>query len=281
MEVNDPTLPKFPALQKCILIDARHRSRKEVANRIQASMLFNEVVEAESVSDALARLESEPFDSCFMGPTLSQSIVVEVLKASSEIANSGECAFLVLLSETIDPTKAQMLLSEYRALGAHGVIAHPGSVKSFLDGTVKGVILANSNSPWAPIAVLNGLIDERLEGGESWSIVSLELAFSSIATNLKDLAKQIKASQSGITPAEDWLTESGTPTEPSIKRLSGIIHEALSSHSQIKNSEELVGVLERLLAKWLVDCCSDSEATALKNLKSSLFGIGSGGGGVK
>ena len=79
-KTDDAEQPHYPALERCVLIDARMGSRIEIIKDIKASALFDTIAEGKSLNDARSILTWTDVDACFLGPSVSPEKAIDLIK---------------------------------------------------------------------------------------------------------------------------------------------------------------------------------------------------------
>jgi hypothetical protein len=152
---NGDVVPRFPALASCLLVDASHKSKTEIKKTLIAIDLFEEIVIADSVQDAILKLSSRPFDACFIGPSLSPEMGLQYSKEFREASSSSDCAIVAVTKEGVDQT----LFSE-----ADTSFSIPCSKRAFFGNTVRAILKANKNSVWPGVRLTD---DDTIEFNEN------------------------------------------------------------------------------------------------------------------
>jgi hypothetical protein len=134
-----PELSKYASLSACLLIESSHQSRNEVIKDIKSSLLFENIIEAESLEDAKQKLQTTSFDACIFGSSLSQTLISSFIKQIKSKILTRECAFIGILKVNID-TKDLIEL--------HSTVRKPYTKKEFFETVVRGVLLANHGTSW-------------------------------------------------------------------------------------------------------------------------------------
>jgi hypothetical protein len=148
---DEASLPQFPALSCCIVLDARFSSRQEIIRDLKASLLFEEIVEAKSLMDAMLLLTHRQPDACFIGPTMSLDRAIAFINEGQKKIHSGDCAFVSII-EANPEIRLQLLEN-----GAHEVIERPCSKYTFSLGVIAAIVRANAGHPWSELAKSFGL----------------------------------------------------------------------------------------------------------------------------
>lgn len=149
-------VPKFPALASCLLVDASHKSKTEIKKTLIAIDLFEDIIIAESVQDAIAKLSARSFDACFIGPTLSPEMGLQYIEEFRKASISSDCALIAISKELVDQT----LFSE-----ADASFSTPCSKRAFFGHTVKGILKSNKNTVWPGVRLTeHGTVEFNEDG---------------------------------------------------------------------------------------------------------------------
>jgi hypothetical protein len=159
---KEEIIPQFTPLARVLIIDSSHRSRTELSAKVKACDLFEHVMEAASLLDASRNITSLDFDTCILGPSLSDNLVSEFLANVKPKSKAVDCAFIVI----VKPGKE----NEVSFPEAHQVFSLPPSVRLFLEGIVKAILLAGSASPWPGIKLSDDGCISLLENG-IWKVL--------------------------------------------------------------------------------------------------------------
>jgi hypothetical protein len=153
---NDVSLPKFPALALCLLVDASHKSKNEIKKNLVAIDLFEEIVIAVSVQDAIEKLSSQSFDACFIGPSVNFNTAPSYITEFRNGTCSEDCAFIAIFKDSVDPS----LFIE-----ADSSFSFPCSKRTFFEQTVVGIVKSNKGSIWPGVRLSDDGNVEYIEGG--------------------------------------------------------------------------------------------------------------------
>lgn len=66
---------------------------------LDSANLFSTLVEAQSLNDALQRLQSQDYDSCLIGASVSAENASRFVSAARKISRTRDCSFIVLTKE--------------------------------------------------------------------------------------------------------------------------------------------------------------------------------------
>lgn len=126
-----------------LVVDSRLFARRELVRDLKDSGLVREVIEAQSVDDALFQLESRSLDACLVGPTLSEKTAVRLISEGRDVARRPDCAFIVV-GEGQTPGRALL------AAGAHGSVCKPYNIHTFTEVVESAVTAARSRYGMLP-----------------------------------------------------------------------------------------------------------------------------------
>lgn len=281
----DAQLPHFPALTKCILIDARYASRMELIKDLKASALFEEVVEAKSLIDGLAMLEMQEVDAIFLGPSVTFEKAAEFIQQGIKRGRSKDCAFVAVIS----PENQEREL--YEKSGVHGIIQRPFSRHVFTENVVKAIVKVNAGSPWKGI-LLNAKVsepstpnsnkNEQIGPAQDRLYVTAPLSSAPEVVPENDILVRVLAT---TTPALKQIIERiengelgidlyGTPDEKATQAIRALVEHICQDHEQGGESAGGGGkfreFLEGALQEWFVDVVTVSQRAAAENLRQRL-----------
>ncbi|MFN8392187.1 MAG: hypothetical protein U0136_17980 [Bdellovibrionota bacterium] len=83
-------------LSRCLLVESRYSLRAQTKRLVDSTNLFSTLVEARSLSDALARLQSQDYDTCVLGASVSGEAASKFVSAARKATRMRDCAFIVL-----------------------------------------------------------------------------------------------------------------------------------------------------------------------------------------
>ena len=213
--------PAYPALTRVLLVESRHGVRVEVLKSLAAAHLFEEVIQPDSMADALDRIGREEFDACIIGSSVRRERASDFLRRAAERSRARDCAFVVLVR---DGEEAVVLME------ADNTLRWPCSKREFTEGLVLGVLSANSESTWASYvrSLEPGLTPVKAHGRQSESPKPsiLNRPNPTAPASLAALAAQAMAAASPTPPVETKfqppLEPRTTPAKPDVKAASGI-----------------------------------------------------------
>lgn len=250
----------FPALFMAVIIDARYSSRQELLKDLKATALFENIVEAKSLSDGLKLLASEAVDVCLLGPSLNVANVARFIEQGTASEKSKDCAFVALNQN--DPQRA----GELSACGAQRVLHLPASKRQLSEEIVRAVIAANKNSPWSSI-LLNAEGEQDDSPGLSLvpaKSAAEELSIKEIPEDLSDLLRSLESSQSDFKP--ESYRQSGKA-----KALAQLLLNSLLTKVDIETtSSAFKTFMEEAALEWLEDAKLYSPRDATAELRKKL-----------
>ncbi len=273
-------VPQFPALAKCILVDARHGSRSELVKEINASGLFLAIVEAKSVQNGLGMLENLHTDALILGPTVSVATMVDFLAEAKKCALSDDCAYLAVLDAEASDEQVQKLLQE----GAHNVIRRPFNRLRFFEAVVQAIVKANANSPWTSLykqGVEQGIfgaiqvVDAKPEVdiGAVTQVVEPEKQAASVTTvTMNSSTERLREIIMGLERGLYALDPTGAPTRRTVDALNEVAKEMLGS-STLGDPEVDVfhSFIIGALREWFVDLVQEDKMVATEKLRKTLL----------
>lgn len=200
---SEYTLPPYPALHAGIVIDARHSSRVDIVKDLKTILLFDQVLEGQSLRDGMSALELEAIDVCFLGPSVTVENSLKFLKRAKDSARSKDCSFIAILNrDDAGFEESEKLLLD---AGVHGIVKRPCSKLLLSDWIVRAVVKANGSGEWAKLFLSSG--HAKIELSDPYSTKSQSLGVLGVA--------QPQATASGNFPAVApfWLEEPTTPAD--------------------------------------------------------------------
>ena len=267
---DEVELPDYPAIYRCLLVDARMGSRTELLKDVKASGLFEVISEAPSLKDAFGIVQYEQLDACVIGPGVSTDRACEFIRRGKEKAKSTDCAFVAVLNriaENVDEQKKQLSES-----GIHGIIEIPGTKRAFTEGVVRAVIAANKNSPWRGIR-LKWLTDNEIKDDALGAITLLvddASGESLIANVFRSATSDLKDILYGIDAGHYRLGPDGSPTPMANSAINKLITTMINSSSGAGDREHYRTFLDEAINQWFIDLCKLTNAEANENLRNRL-----------
>lgn len=253
---------QFPALSKCLLIDARWSSRQDLAKDIKASALFDTIIEAKYVDEGITLLRKEIIDACFFGPTVSKTTIIDFLKKSSSIVTAEDCAFISILRDD-EESELQPLLDN----GIHGAICQPYSKKAFADMVVRAVVSANKDGIWAGISLLLGDNKDEDQAARDEMLRFAASALRRATKGLNDIIALYRSKHYG-------LDEYGEPSTETLGALEKITEEILGALSSDEVPDGFRSHFRQSIKQWFVDVVETNPRMAQEKLRKHLFSFG-------
>ena len=142
MQTSQSHEPLNPSLRSCIIVDSRFSSRQEIRSEISASGMYQEIIEAHSLTHGIELLRASEMDSCFIGPSVSTGKAADFITAGRRVSASQSCAFVVIRESDFEPVDA------LKRAGAHGVLHRPYSKRSFSEEISSSITKANNQNVW-------------------------------------------------------------------------------------------------------------------------------------
>ncbi|MCB0325429.1 MAG: hypothetical protein KDD69_17725 [Bdellovibrionales bacterium] len=112
-------------LEQALVVDSSFRSRRTLVADLAAMADRFTVLEAKSVSNALATLEARHIDACLLGPSLSAESRQNVIWQGRAVSKNRGCAYFAVLDSDSEPPAALL------EAGADGVLVRPYEPASF------------------------------------------------------------------------------------------------------------------------------------------------------
>ncbi len=161
-ELDSVTIPQFPPLALCLLVDASHRSKNEILKNIVATDVFENIEIAKSMPDGVKSISGRGFDACIIGPSIRSEVAQAYIDEIRSASFSEDCAIIVLAKEGVDVD----LFS-----GADSVCTVPTSKLNYFESIVRGIIIANRGSVLPGIRLNDDGRIEIMRNGD-WKILN-------------------------------------------------------------------------------------------------------------
>jgi hypothetical protein len=250
---------RYPALAKCVVIDARFGSRLDIVKDLKATDLFESIIEAKFVNNGLTILARGGVDACFFGPTIARETAGKFIVQAAKIPLAGDCAYVAVLpDESADA-------HELDKSGIHGFITKPFSKRAFADMIVRSVIAANANGVWAGIAISD-------LGSKADSVLGLENPGMKLATAVMSRASDsIKSIIADYRAKKFGLDQYGEPTPETAQAIGRIVAEAVSSFQLAGELAEFADFFRRSLNEWFVELVTTNEKISQANLRRRML----------
>jgi hypothetical protein len=259
-------LPRYPALAKAFLLEARHSVRIELVKDLKASLLFDYVVEATSIGNGLGMIEAQEGDAYFIGPSVTKERVFEFLEKGDKAKLSKDLAFVVIADTLLEGPE------EFLEKGAHGVIRRPYSKAVFTEGTIRAVIAANGNGAWATmVKKQGGQIFEGVDGVGSGSIIVKPMKTFPYEELAGKLVAYIKG---GVQLSDDELSSIQKCGDNDVKQFNRSIVDAFVGKTPNVpggNIEAFKTFFEKSLNEWIENSKFGSITEATSQLRLTLL----------
>ena len=276
--------PHFPALNMCVVIDARHSSRTDMIRDLKASNLFETIVEAKSIDDGTRVMQGHAVDACLLGPSVSLAKAKSFLGSMPQKSFSKDCAYVTLIPKDVTLVeRATSHVGELQAAGAHGVIETPCTKKSFFESIVRAVVLANANTPWTGILLEsekfgvdpfpesgsharspNGAAESDAPGtSSSQKKISLVAAIQTPSPEMRDILEGIESG--GIR-----LSDDGKPNKRTAAAIGKLV-EAMLATSAGSSSSKFKQFFEQALVQYFLDLKLYGNRDATNELREKLL----------
>jgi hypothetical protein len=249
---------KFPPLHLALVIESRFNLRRDIAHLIRSLLMFEDVIEAKSVSDGYGIVDLRAVDCCILGVGLNETSASAFADRGKNSAMSKDCAFIKLVAreEQLQETESFDIILEM-----------PTTKAKLAEAVIRGVLSANKNSPWSGILLNSGLTEDQF-------IVMLT----------KEGALKVGEKVSDLT---DSLTHSGVRRKAT-RTLAAILQDvtdekiARIDDDRFKILQQQIvsqlvvttgisdDVLQKLVGEWLSDRRTLSHQQSLKILERKL-----------
>ena len=241
-----------------MVIESRFSLRRDIVHLIQSLYMFEDVLEARSISDAYGIIDLRAVDCCILGVGLNETNASSFAHRGKSSAMSKDCAFIKLIvrDEKLHDAESFDLILEM-----------PTTKAKLAEAIIRGVIRANKSSPWSGVLLNSGITEDQF-------VVMLT----------KEGALRVGGSVSDLT---DSLTFSGVRRTAG-KTLASILREVTDEKiAKMDNDRFLVlreqiviqlitttgisrELLERVIGEWLHDRRTLSHQQSMKILERKL-----------
>lgn len=275
----------FPPLHRVLVVESRHSVRYEVLKSLAASRLFEEVIEPESLSDALDRIGRDEFDACIIGSSVRPEPRANFIKRATERTKARDCAFIVLIREGTNGITVE---------DADRTLSWPCTKKEFSEGLVLGVLSASNKRSWvarvnavapeivrlaAPSRAAFRVNERRTEASpprqeevfdEPLSSPSAEEAslsfpdlFPTEILDLRDIIDAIQQKEVGLAP-------NGGPDRLARIALGQVVHKLFARAPHTAKVEQFKEFFVYCLDRWFCETVSRGPEFSVSNLKERL-----------
>ncbi|MCB0344971.1 MAG: hypothetical protein KDD66_07630 [Bdellovibrionales bacterium] len=244
-------------------MDSRVSARKRLVRECREGNVAAKVVEAISVYDGLARLESGRYDACLLGSGLSTHVAVDFVREGAVASRNKSCAFMVVRQVT-DSQKELFLKA-----GAHGVFDPKTTRRTFSAVVQQAVRRAQqtqtSQLPSSASEHLRALIDSQSAVSDVCSELEVSLCdvLSGASAGLRQVSRSIA---SGVLD----IKTNGAPSLATRDAIRGVFEVALSVDHDITAPQDFDRLFLQALCDWFVDRIEFSQSEATNRLRSKL-----------
>jgi len=255
----------LPSLPKCILIDSSFTSRKTIIKDLQAAKLFTEIIEAQSLFDALKRLSGDVYDACIIGSSVHTPKAIEFSKEIKKIKKCEQTA-LVLISKG-SGTEEEILA----ATGAHGILTKPYCKEEFINIIVQSVVKANPNCQWIRVlgqpkteqlsSVPNN--NEKINSGSYDEGKSMKGVSDAAALGLSTLVAGVKSGKFAVDQA-------GDPNRATLLEIHQLVTGLFEDQKKTQKMVDFQQHMHMSLLDWFIDLFALNEEVATKRFSEKL-----------
>jgi hypothetical protein len=229
-------------IARALVIESHLSSRRELVRDIAELHLAEDVIEADSVRDALSRLATDPLHACVLGPRLQPSTALGLVAEAKSFSIQKNCAFLAVASNKNNIADS--------ALGqlVDGTIGYPYSKSTFSE-IVRGAIERAQHIHSGPSSQQVASIDCDL----------LSDALSALASDLHRISKK-------ITSGTFRTDRSGAPSAEishEIRRVLERLPLTRTESGKLSGSDDF---FVRSVAAWFSDRTRTSHQSASRTL---------------
>ncbi len=275
-----PTESLHSPLSLCTVVDARLSSRKEIVSKIKATGLFEDVIEPETLSDALGVLASQNVDTCIVGPTLTQSGAQHFLKSARAITQATDCAFVVVVDER-NMSEAESPLETLNS-SAHTVLSAPCSARMYADGVGRAVHNAAEKNT-SKVKKLEAYfesqpIGQSINKGESATAKdgSYGTGVNTLLRSEENISKLFEA----VLGRQMSAKEAAKIPPEAIATLKLLIAEVVKRKSKSRRFTQFARFLEVCIHDWVEDILERPDCDANKRLRWKLLLYADTGGAI-
>ena len=238
-------------MNRCLVVESRFSSRKEIVKDLESTALFAEVVPATSAAEGKALLRSDNLDAGVFGPALSMETTFGLLQAARENNRDSHCTLIVIRYED-SPQENELLNS-----GAHAVVRWPYTPGEFVDG-VTGAISKNRGQESAQQTT--AIAATR---SESSSRPTAPAWVARTSGSLRRLAD-------GAAKGEFLLDALGRPTRKTAAEIEHVLNTAFLGN-EADDIDRLKTELRGALRSWFEDLHYEGENSATTRLRQKLL----------
>ncbi|MFN8389679.1 MAG: hypothetical protein U0136_05260 [Bdellovibrionota bacterium] len=260
--------PRHPALNRVMLVESRFGVRADVIRALKASLLFEEIVEAKSLSDGLMKLYSDEFDACIIGASVNRVRAKDFVTRAVQASKGKDCAFIALVSE---PDESVVLADTEKFF--HAEVQWPCSRRTLKDGIVLAVSNANSESGCKGIFIPSTLppqptaVEETPSSPEQISGRFQHAMSTFMAGGLADLSFIVE----GVERGDFGLDAERRPPVAIRTIIEDVVEKLFPPELQSRRMRAFKEYFLAALLLWYVDLVSYTPEIARNNLRSSLI----------
>lgn len=280
MESQISDLPEYPALECCLIVEAHFATQKALMQALKASCLFDSIIPAQSITDALKIMSLQAFDATFIGAGLSVDKAKRFIVDSQEQSFAKDCAYIAMVPEGSEAFES------FLEFGAHWVLELGYTKREFFDAVVKAVVKANANSPWKGIlmsslganeASLEALFPTRRKDAKEEDIVALSSAKNRISAAEREalISKAVLQADNNMLEVFEMIKSNSQLSRASrsqlvAKKLREIIEALLSETKDLPENLRHKRIAEDILSDWVINLDYYSLEDATEKLRSML-----------
>jgi hypothetical protein len=261
--------PQYPALSRVMLVESRFGVRADVVRALRASLMFEEIIEARSLSDGLMKLHEEEYDACIVGSSVSRGRARAFVDRAAVMSKTQDCAFIALVKD-----RDELVLLSADDSKFHATLAWPCSRRDFTQSLVLAVVSANADCSWAGILVPsdNELADvEDFEEYESAAEQPERRYSHSLTAFMNGEVTDLTSIVEGVRQGRFGLDEFRMPT-PEVRRLlAEVVEKLFPPELQSSRIKKFRDYFRGALLLWYIDLVSYSAEIAKNNLRQSLL----------
>lgn len=160
---EESNLPRFPALARCLVIDASHKARTSLVSSIKSCFLFEDIMEASSISDGGKKVSNISYDACIIGSTVSLDMARDFLDKFKTKTMAKDCAFICVIRDGDGDPMAYPQ--------AHGVVVIPSVKQKMFESMARAILIASNGVGWPGVKLSEDGSIMLLENG-AWKVFS-------------------------------------------------------------------------------------------------------------
>lgn len=247
-----------------LVVESRFQSRKEIVRNLKESQVVVEVIEARSVRDGLSHLERQTFATCFLGPSLSDTVVVDFVKKGRELSKASECAFIAVLGK--DPKKREMLSNA----GLDGVLEYPFGEKTFSHTVERAISEAKLRAARGPVGELREQLS-ALSIGQKGLVDVREKSLVTFSQLLRASSEELRGVARALSLGRLQMRANGRPTLATQDAIRLALERAFPEELQVWRIGSENQKFITALVEWFSDRIQYSSEEATDRLRESLL----------